>query len=231
MLTVFLPCRKGSQRIPDKNVRNFAGVNGGLLAIKINQLIRVSSIDKIVVSSNDERVLDYVSQLTDSRIITDERPEKLGNSNTTTDELIQYVPGIICSGHILWTHVTSPFVNESDYQKAINIYFDCLKDGFDSLMTVQKLQGFIWNDNSPVSYERTELKWPMTQNIRPLYEVDSGIFISHANNYQKLGDRIGLNPFLLVQDKLKSIDIDWPEDYEFAEKIWGYQTGQSQLKA
>ena len=34
MITAFLPCRKGSQRIPDKNVKPFAGIEGGLLKIK-----------------------------------------------------------------------------------------------------------------------------------------------------------------------------------------------------
>lgn len=28
---VFLPCRKGSERIPNKNTKDFAGVKGGLL--------------------------------------------------------------------------------------------------------------------------------------------------------------------------------------------------------
>lgn len=220
MITAFLPCRKGSQRIPDKNVKPFAGIEGGLLKIKLEQLLACPAIDSILVSSNDERVLDYTSQLKESRIKVDERPDYLGSSSTPTDELIKYVPSVIQDGHVLWTHVTSPFINEIDYERIIGCYLNKLCDGYDSLMTASKLQGFIWDGVNPVSYNRDELKWPMTQNIQPLFEVDSGAFLSTIENYKKFNDRIGETPFILVQEKNKSIDIDWPDDFALAERLW-----------
>ncbi|MCC4816394.1 acylneuraminate cytidylyltransferase [Vibrio lentus] len=221
MISAFLPCRKGSQRIPNKNVKDFSGIKGGLLKIKLEQLKNCSQIDNIVVSSNDERVLDFASNQMDSRIIIDERPEHLGSNTTTTDELIQYVPRVISEGDVLWTHVTSPFINEHDYSHIILSYKEALEQGFDSLMTVLKIQGFIWDESGPISYERDRLKWPMTQNIAPLYEVDSGAFLTSIINYKKYNDRIGEHPFLYEQSKSKSIDIDWPDDFAIAEKIWG----------
>lgn len=220
MLTVFLPCRKGSQRVPDKNVREFAGIKGGLLKIKIDQLTKLQTVERILISSNDERVLELSSKVKDTRLELDERPDHLGSADTTTDQLINYVPSLIEEGDVLWTHVTSPFINELDYQRALKLYFSNFQKGFDSLMSVTKLQGFIWDDNGPVSYERSKLKWPMTQNIKPLYEVDSGMFISNIASYKNINDRIGNNPYLLIQDKSKSVDIDWPEDFNLAEKMW-----------
>jgi CMP-N-acetylneuraminic acid synthetase len=220
MITAFLPCRLGSQRVPNKNIRDFAGIKGGLLKIKLDQLCKTKNIDKIIVSSNDIRILEFSSKYKDSRITLDERPDYLGSNTTTTDELIHYVANIITEGHVLWTHVTSPFLTEYDYTQIIESYFKELENGYDSLMTVLKLQGFIWDKNKPISYNRKDLKWPMTQNIEPLYEVDSGVFLSSIDNYKRIGDRIGERPFLLTQGKGKSIDIDWPEDFAFAEKIW-----------
>jgi len=220
MMTVFLPCRKGSQRIPDKNVKDFAGIKGGLFSIKLKQLKKCTLIDQIIVSSNDTRVLDLARLDADSRIILDERPEYLGDSSTTTDELINYVPSIITEGDILWTHVTSPFINESDYTHIIEAYYKGLGLGYDSLMTVLKLQGFIWDEAGPISYKRSDLKWPMTQNIKPFYEVDSGVFLSSLANYVANLDRIGIKPYLYIQEKMKSIDIDWPDDFKFAEDVW-----------
>ncbi len=220
MLTAFLPCRLGSQRVPNKNIRDFAGVKGGLLKIKLDQLCKVARLDHIVVSSNDPRILDFAAKYNDSRIIVDERPDALGLSSTTTDELINYVPEVIPKGHVLWTHVTSPFLDENDYTKIIDKYVSVLNKGYDSLMTVLKLQGFIWDTQGPISYDRDDLKWPMTQNINPLFEVDSGAFLSTIDNYKKYKDRIGQNPYLLEQEKSKSIDIDWPEDFILAEKLF-----------
>lgn len=220
MITAFLPCRKGSQRIPDKNIKPFAGIEGGLLNIKLQQLIACERIDSIIVSSNDERVLSFTQSLKHSKITIDERPDHLGSNNTTTDELIRYVPTLIKQGDVLWTHVTSPFIDENDYLRLIHQYYACLGEGYDSLMTVLKLQGFIWNKKGPISYKRDELKWPMTQNIEPLYEIDSGAFISSAENYLIFNDRVGVSPKLIEQEKAKSVDIDWPDDFEFAESLW-----------
>lgn len=220
MITAFLPCRLGSQRVPNKNIKAFAGIEGGLLKIKIDQLLRTRKIDNILVSTNDPRILEFASRYKDSRLILDERPDYLGSNVTTTDDLINYVPSIISSGHVLWTHVTSPFIDEDDYSKIITIYLDQLNLGYDSLMTVLKLQGFVWNKFEPLSYDRKNLKWPMTQNIEALYEVDSGIFLSSIENYRNFNDRIGQFPFFYEQKKGKSIDIDWPEDFAFAEKLW-----------
>lgn len=220
MISAFLPCRKGSQRIPDKNVKAFAGVEGGLLKIKLDQLCKSKSIDSVIVSSNDSRVLEFASLYREDRISIDERPDYLGSNTTTTDELIKYVPNLIKEGDVLWTHVTSPFINEHDYQIIINAYLEAKNNGYDSLMTVLRIQGFIWDENGSISYNRDHLKWPMTQSIKPLYEVDSGVFLSSIDNYNLYGDRIGLKPFLFEQEKIKSVDIDWPEDFTFAEELW-----------
>lgn len=223
MITAFLPCRKGSQRIPNKNIKLFAGNEGGLLDIKLRQLVDCELIDQILVSSNDERVLENAAKFVGDKIKVDERPDNLGSSDTTTDSLIEYVPSIIPAGNILWTHVTSPFINADDYTNIINAYFEASEKGYDSLMTVLKIQGFIWSSSKPVNYDRRALKWPMTQNIVPLFEVDSGAFISSRDNYVKFKDRIGTNPFLYQQEKIKSVDIDWPDDFELAEKLWALQ--------
>ncbi len=220
MISAFLPCRRGSQRIPNKNIKTFAGVEGGLLEIKLNQLCKVNEIDSIVISSNDNRVLEFANTYKDSRIVIDDRPEHLGANETTTDQLIQYVPELIKEGHVLWTHVTSPFMNEVDYSKIIKKYEQVCNAGFDSLLTVLKLRGFIWDENGPISYDRSKLKWPMTQNIKPFFEVDSGVFLSSITNYLNCKDRIGSAPYLYQQEKIKSVDIDWPEDFELAAKIW-----------
>lgn len=232
MITAFLPCRKGSERIPDKNIKDFANIKGGLLNIKLKQLKNCSLVDSIVVSSNDERVLEFANADKDSRVVINERPDVLGSSSTTTDDLIKYVPSIINDEHVLWTHVTSPFINEIDYQNIIKSYFSNLDEGYDSLMTAHKLQGFIWNEKNPISYNRDELKWPMTQNIRPFFEIDSGAFVSSISNYKNLSDRIGIRPFIFIQEKMKSLDIDWPDDFKLAEEIWRFQNaGQHEMSA
>lgn len=217
-MTVFVPCRSGSERIPNKNTKLFAGVSGGLLSVKLNTLLKTPGIDKIVVSTNDEKVIAIASALNNEKIVIDVRPEHLATSQTSTDDLIKYVPTIIDDEHILWTHVTSPFISVSSLEKAIEQYF--IADNYDSLMTVNKVQTFLWDNNKPINYDRSVEKWPRTQTLPELFEINSGFFINSRDNYLKHNDRIGDTPFLFVTEGYESIDVDWPDDFQLAEMIY-----------
>ncbi|HCO67954.1 MAG TPA: acylneuraminate cytidylyltransferase [Dysgonomonas sp.] len=220
-ITAFLPCRAGSERVPRKNTRPFAGIEGGLLRIKLGQLIACKEIDNIVLSTNDEEVIQIADILSDDKIIIDRRPEYLATSATSTDALVNYVPEIVSEGVIMWTHVTSPFIDEKLYSEAINKYKQLISEGsHDSLMSVTALRTFIWDKNGAVNYDRDKEKWPRTQTIEPLFEINSGIFIADIEIYKQLQDRIGKKPYLFETDDIESFDIDWEEDFYIAEAIF-----------
>ena len=220
MITVFLPCRAGSERVPRKNTKVFSGNDGGLLSIKIQQLLEVDGIDNIIVSTNDEEVVEIVKKVR-GKVSIDRRPDHLASSLTSTDDLINYVPKIIPTGHVLWTHVTSPFLGAEHYEFAIKTYLENLENGtFDSLMSVNKVQTFLWDANGSINYDRNLEKWPRTQTIKKLFEINSGIFLNSISNYINKLDRIGEKPFLFETEGFASFDIDWPDDFEMAELIY-----------
>ena len=214
---VFLPCRKGSQRVPNKNTRPFAGIEGGLLRIKLEQLLACKKIDKIYLSSDDEVVLNIGRALRDDRIVIDKRPDYLCQSSTSTDDVVKYVPELIKEdATIIWTHVTSPFLKAETYDDMLDTYYQHLPE-HDSLMSVNELRTFIWNKDGAINYDREVEKWPRTQTLEPWYEINSGVFIADRSVYTQLQDRVGKHPFLYPTSKMESYDIDWPEDFEFAE--------------
>ena len=131
------------------------------------------------------------------------------------------MPKILPDGHILWTHVTSPFIGPDIYYQIIEAYFKNL-DRFDSLMTVTKLQKFIWNDGEPVSYDRSLEKWPRTQTLDPLWEVNSGAFVAPKSVYEVSMDRIGNKPYLFELNDEISFDIDWLPDFKIAEAMYHF---------
>ena len=220
-ISVFLPCRAGSERVPHKNTRTFAGIEGGLLKIKLQQLIACNAIDTIVLSTNDEEVIQLAEILSSDKIKIDRRPEHLATSSTSTDDLVKYVPTIISEGAVLWTHVTSPFIDGRIYEEAIDAYKKALTKGEnDSLMSVTALRTFIWNKEGAINYDRNKEKWPRTQTIEPLYEINSGIFLADIDIYKNLQDRIGQKPFLFENNDIDSFDIDWEEDFFIAEAIY-----------
>lgn len=219
VVNVFLPMRAGSERVPRKNTKRFAGVDGGLCEIKLQQLLRCRLINKIFVSTNDIDVITISESFSSEKINIIQRPDELASSSTSTDDLIKYVPSIMPDAHILWTHVTSPFVDADIYDNMIKTYLKNICS-YDSLMTVTKLQKFIWNNTGPINYDLNVEKWPRTQTIKPLWEVNSGAFIAPKTAYQERKDRIGAKPYLFQLSEDVSFDIDWLPDFTVAESIY-----------
>jgi CMP-N-acetylneuraminic acid synthetase len=216
-VTCFLPCRADSQRVARKNIKPFAGYGHGLIQIKLQQLLSAKNIDEVVLTTNDVHILAYAENLKEPRLRLHRRAEELSSSLTSTDKLVAHALDLIPDGHILWTHVTSPFITSNHYDELIKFYFDRLENGYDSLMTTTEIYGFLWQDSQPINYERSLEKWPRTQTINPVHEVNSGAFLASSNCYRDLSDRIGLRPYLFGIDRFTGFDIDWPEDFLMAE--------------
>lgn len=223
----FLPCRKGSERVKEKNTRSFAGIEGGLTKIKLDQLIACPEIDEITVSTDDPVVMslaEIAAQKTDKPVHIKERPSHLAESSTSTDTLIRHIPEIISQGIVLWTHVTAPFVDNETYSHAIRRFWETTKQNeHDSLMAVNEVQTFLWNANGPVNYDRNKEKWPRTQTLPKWYEVNSAFFIATIESYIMESDRIGINPYMYELGFPESVDIDTEEQFYFAEWTWRFR--------
>ena len=200
VIGVFLPCRSGSERVPKKNVKKFASYEGGLIELKLAQLVSAEELDYVLISSDEVGVLECAQAFQaghGEKIRIHEREKSLCLNTTTTDQLIQHAASVMGdSDVILWTHVTSPFFDGLSYSRALSQYQSAIKTGYDSLMTVNKLTGFIWDESGPVNYDRSPVKWPFTQTIKPMYEVNSACFIASRKIYEERIDRIGSTPFL-----------------------------------
>jgi CMP-N-acetylneuraminic acid synthetase len=221
-ISVFLPCRKGSQRVPKKNIKPFAGYKHGLIEIKLEQLINANLVDQIVLSTNDEEILEYADNLRCSKIVLHHRIDKLASNECSTDNLVSHAVSLIPKGDILWTHVTSPFLSSESYNQIINQYFLVLKEGYDSLMTTNIVKSFLWDEHGPINYAYSKEKWPRTQTLKPIHEVNSAVFLASAKIYLSNNDRIGSRPFLYALNKIEGFDIDWEEDFKIAEAMVDY---------
>ncbi len=226
-IALFLPCRAGSERVPDKNTRPFAGREGGLLALKLDVLEQVDHLDEVILDSNDPKVLAIGEQrLTTwsgrARLTVRARPDALGRSSTTTDSLIRYALDTVDCEHLAWTHVTSPLITSAHYDEAFQRYLT--RDArHDSLMAVTPLRTFLWRQDEgarPANYSQTPLRWPRTQDLTPYYEVNSALFIVPSALGKHLGDRIGAHPILFELDRLSAADVDWEEDFALAEALY-----------
>lgn len=218
----FLPTRKGSERVENKNIKPFAGIEGGLIENKIRQLVQSKMIDEIILSTNDEICINVVKPyaLKDKRIRIVPRPEELCLSSTNLQDLICYVPTITDAEHILWGHVTTPLIGAEKYDDAIKLYSEKLLEGYDSLVGVKELKNFLLNKDGNLINNTTNILWPRTQDLDPLYEINHTVFLTNREVYLEQKNRIGRKPYLHVMDEIHSFDIDWPDDFVIAEMMF-----------
>ena len=221
----FLPIRLGSQRVKHKNTRPFAGIAGGITELKLRQLKSCDALDVIVVSTDSPEVLDIARRIDPEgvRFVLDERPKHLCLDTTSLTDLIRYVPSVVPTDHILWGHTTTPFADATAYRTVVDAYFEGLAQGHDSLVTVLPLQNFLLDAQTKalVNYAGDVAeKWPRTQDLPLLYEVNHVAFAAPKALYLQRDDRIGSNPFLLEQNKIVSFDIDWQDDFTIAQAIY-----------
>ncbi len=221
-ISFFIPCRQGSQRIANKNTKTFSGVHGGLFKIKIDQLLSIDNDIPIVISTDDKEVIDIANSYNDKRITVHSRPKYLCQSSTKVIDLIMYVPTIINTKHVFWLHVTTPLVLPVVYKKTLRKYFECLDQGYDSLMSVTKNQSFLWDQKKKeiINYDRKQIKYPQTQDLDPLFEINHAFYAMPIENYFLYEDRIGKNPYLVELSKVEAIDIDWEDDFQLAEYVF-----------
>ena len=218
-IIAFLPIKKKSVRVPNKNVKKFSNIMGGLTYIKLRQLVKVKEIYQIIVSSDDIRVEKLVAKLKNKKILFIHRPKKLSLETTSTDQLINYIPKIVKNNcHILWTHVTSPFVNSHQYKKIIKFYKK--KPLNSSIVSVKEVKNFIWSKKKPLNYKIKKNKWPLTQSLTSLYEINNAVFLCPLNTYVKENNRISKKNYFYKMSFVESIDIDWKEDFTIAEILW-----------
>lgn len=219
-ISVFLPAKKRSTRVPNKNSRNFANIKFGLLKIKLTQLSKVKLIKKIVLSTNDQKIISFVRRMKFKKVLIHKRKNRnLSTDKGSVQNLIEHVIDIMPEDHILWTHITSPFISSKDYKKIISKYFSVLKKKKnDSLMTVTKFQEYLWDEKKPLNYKKKiDDKWPKTQSLKTLNVVNSGVFLSSKKNYRKFRDRVGIKPYIYPLDKKTGFDIDHMDDFRLAE--------------
>ncbi len=62
IIKAFLPCRSGSQRVKNKNIRKFYNYKFGLFQLKIEQLTKINQLNEIIVSTDDFKIINFLKK-------------------------------------------------------------------------------------------------------------------------------------------------------------------------
>lgn len=221
-IVAIIPVKKNSSRLPNKNILPFG--TGNLLTHKIRQLKQVSAISEIIVSSDSEEMLGMAEEEGVTPML---RPKQYADESLPICEFVTYLGKEVDCDHFVWACATSPTVGPELYSRAIDTYYQKLKCGFDSLVTVLRFQHYLMDEHGPFNFSRGR-DHPNSQALPPLYLFTNGIQITPHDKYIEWGDRIGPKPYLMEIEKAESVDIDDVYDYEFAKTIYSIIGGATQ---
>jgi CMP-N-acetylneuraminic acid synthetase len=222
MISFFIPIRKGSKRIKNKNFKSLPGYKFGLTEIKVLQLLKFKKILKklkikrkfeFIISTNCEKTIKFLKPYKWIKLHIRLNKDAMDDS---MDRLIKIVPKVCAGKHILWTHVTSPFFNENNYLDFVNTF---LKSKYKSAFSANKVQKFLFSKKRGwISHNASNKKWPRTQDLETIYVANSAAFIADRNIYKFKKNRVDKNPLPIISDFGSSLDIDDYKDFQNLKK-------------
>lgn len=213
-IVALLPMKANSERVKGKNFRNFCGKP--LFRWILDSLLEVKEIDAVIINTDARHILAENGLVDSARvIIRDRKPEICGDFVSMNKILADDIVGIPADIYLM-THTTNPLMTADTIRKAlVQFETNVAADTADSLFTVDKIQTrFYREDCSAVNHDPDNLI--RTQDLEPWYEENSNLYIFTAESFAKTNARIGAKPSMYVSPQFESIDIDEPEDWDFA---------------
>ena len=209
-----LPMKANSERVRGKNFREFCGKP--LFRWMLDTLLEVPEIDRVVINTDARHILAENGLVESERvIIRDRKPEICGDFVSMNLVIADDIENVDAETYLM-THTTNPLMSADTVSKALAAYREGVAAGkADSLFTVDKVQTrFYRADGSAVNHDPDNLI--RTQDLEPWFEENSNLYIFNRESFAKTRARIGRQPMMYQGPYFESIDIDTPEDWDFA---------------
>jgi len=220
-----IPARGGSKRVPKKNIKKFCGKP--MISYPIDALKRSELFDSIHVSTDCNEIAELVINL--GLDIDFLRDPSLADDFTPIMPvlewtLMQYKAREIIFDEVIMVMPCTPFIQSSDFLDAYKLFSAANKKS--PVISISSYPVPIeWafnlkiSDNSltPVNPGMFKIR---SQDIQKKYH-DAGAFVLYSSEHilkAKLSKQ-DENYIGFVLDKIKAIDIDDQDDWDFAELI------------
>ncbi len=213
-VAALVPIKAHSERVSGKNFREFSGKP--LYHHILSTLERTYAVDEVLVDTDSHQVMHEAPQLfTKVRIL--ERPAELRGDMVSTNKLFAHDIDQTDASLFVQTHATNPLLRPETIAKALKSFVEDDK-GFDSLFSVTVHHSRFYNDNGEaVNHDPDNLI--RTQDLPPMYEENSVLYIFTRESFVKRSRRIGEAPMIFPTSRIESIDIDDEFTFRLAELL------------
>lgn len=209
-----VPARGNSKGIPNKNLKLFNGKP--LIGNILEKLVSIDEIDKVVVSSDSDEILNYSSLFREVKLI--KRPEKLAIDSATLDPVILHVVGSLDENYdyVITFQPTSPLISKDSIVNGIKEFIDSKKNTLISCVDARHLMWTKKEDNFIPMYKNRVNR----QQLDPIFKETGGMIGSKVDFFKQFKTRV--DPKLIFLYELleeEAIDIDSYNDWILCEEI------------
>jgi len=208
-ICALVPMRHHSQRVPGKNYRPLAGKP--LFHHILETLLCVPEVTDILVDTDSDPVTEGVEKYFPS-IQAIKRAEKLRADDIPMNEILIYDTAQVETDFYLQTHSTNPLLKAETISKAIQAFLANYPNK-DSLFSVTRLQTRLYDQfGHAINHDPAVLI--QTQDLPPVYEENSCLYIFTRQNLLRRRHRISDKPLMFEIHPEEAWDID--EELDFA---------------
>lgn len=204
--------RHHSQRVPGKNYRLLAGKP--LYHHILWSLLEVPEISTILVDTDSEPVIAGLrADFPQVQVLV--RPDHLRADDVPMNDILLYDTAQREADFYLQTHSTNPLLRAETLSRAIQTFLRAYPER-DSLFSVTRLQTRLYDaQGRALNHDPNELL--QTQDLPPVYEENSCIYLFTRQNLVRRRHRIGERPLLFEIDPAEAWDIDEELDFAIAD--------------
>lgn len=214
-----IPARKGSKRIPRKNIRDFLGKP--IIAYSIESALKSGLFEEVMVSTDDLEIKEIALQY--GAKVPFLRSEENADDNATTLDVIREVVSCYKSigtdyATVCCIYATAPFVTEGHLQESYSIFEDgAYKSLFPVMPYSFPIQRSLKIENGVSCFNHPEYINTRSQDLPDTYH-DAGQFYWMKREVIEAGetmmtDRTGA----YIISELEGQDIDNEVDWKLAE--------------
>ncbi len=213
-IAALVPMRHHSQRVKGKNYRELAGKP--LYQHILTTLNSCTEISKIIVDTDSQVVMDGIKdKFPEIEILI--RPEHLRAEDTPMNEVLLHDTRQVEADFYLQTHTTNPLLTANTISTAIQVIRENFP-AYDSLFSVTRRQTRYWDElGRAINYNPAILL--QTQDLPPVYEENSCLYIFTRETLELQRNRIGLRPFMFEIDAEEAWDIDEEIDFKIVDLL------------
>jgi CMP-N-acetylneuraminic acid synthetase len=211
-IVALVPMRHHSERVPGKNYRILAGKP--LYTYIIETLLRCDGINQIVVDTDSPVIMDGIARDYPSVTVIN-RHEDLRGDDVSMNTILLHDVNQVAADFYLQTHSTNPLLKAETISRAINAFMETYPE-HDSLFSVTHLQTRLY-DVSGRAINHDPRILIRTQDLSPVYEENSCIYIFSRASLEAHQHRIGTRPLMFEIDRDEAWDIDEEIDFLLAD--------------